>query len=461
MEHTSIASQTQADICIHGKIDAFFNRFRIGTLLHRNGIRKRNGHSPRILLQSIFDLPFIGHNFFRGIVLNHALPFGKDAAYQLLKGTRYNWRRLLLDLGRRLFVFFNRLTNEQRESVLIIDDSLYDRSRSKAVEMLCRVHDHNTGRYVKGFRMLTVCWSDGVSCLPLDFVLLSSQKAEKRLHPNEKVMDKRCCAYQRRREATQKATVHLPNMLRRILARGITARYVLMDSWFTHPATVTKLSEYLPVIGMVKKTDKIHYGFQGDVIDIKAIYRRLRKKPGRAKILTSTVVTLKNGPSAKLVFVRDRQKKSWLALLSTDTKLADEDVVRIYGKRWDIEVFFKMAKQHLKLSKEIQCRDFDALIAHTSIVFLRYMFLSFECRLSADQRTFGDLFYACCEEMRDLTYLESLMRILNLALDQLQKLRSFCEKTCQAIFFAVVEAAVDCIDLRRHRSIVFAMNPES
>jgi hypothetical protein len=35
-----------------------------------------------------------------------------------------------------------------------------------------------------------------------------------------------------------------------------------------------------------------------------------------------------------------------------------------------------MAKQHLKLAKEIQCRDFDALIAHTTFVFMRYMFLS-------------------------------------------------------------------------------------
>ena len=214
MSHSKIASQIQDDICIHGKIDDFFKRMRIGTLLHRNGIRKRNGHSPWVLLQCIFSLPFVGHNFFRGIVLNRSLPFGKDAAYELLKGTRYNWRRLLLDVGRRIFVFFNRLTDEQRESVLIIDDSLYDRSRSKSVEMLCRVHDHKTGRYVKGFRMLTVCWSDGVSCLPLDFALLSSQKVQRQLRPNEKKMDKHCCAYQRRREAAQKATTHLPNMLR-------------------------------------------------------------------------------------------------------------------------------------------------------------------------------------------------------------------------------------------------------
>jgi hypothetical protein len=458
MLHTKKASQTQDDICIQGKIDDFFKRFRMGTLLHRNGIRKRNGHSPIALLHSIFCLPFLGHNFFRGIVLNSSLPFGKDAAYELLKGTRYNWRRLLLDIGRRIFTFFNRLTDEKRESVLIVDDSLYDRSRSKAVEMLCRVHDHNTGRYVKGFRLLTVCWSDGVSCLPLDFALLSSRKTNKQLRPSEKKMDKRCCAYQRRREATEKATFHLPNMLRRILATGINARYVLMDSWFTHPATVIKLVGHLPVIGMVKKTDKIHYGYQGHFIDIMAIYRRLRKKPGRAKILASTKVTLKNGPAAKLVFVRNRKKKDWLALLSTDTELADADIVRIYGKRWDIEVFFKMAKQHLNLSKEIQCRDFDALIAHTSIVFLRYMFLSFECRLCADQRTFGDLFHACCEEMRDLTYMESLLRIITLAVDRLRNIGTFCEKTCQAIFYAVVSAAVNSIDLCRHRSIVFAMN---
>ena len=80
MLHSKKASQIQDDIRIHGKIDDFFKRFRMGTLLHRNGIRKRNGHSPMILLNAIFRLPFSGHNFFRGIVLNRALPFGKDAA---------------------------------------------------------------------------------------------------------------------------------------------------------------------------------------------------------------------------------------------------------------------------------------------------------------------------------------------------------------------------------------------
>jgi len=67
MTISSIASQTQAGIRVHGQIDTFFNRFRIGTLLHRCGIRKRHGHSVRSLTQAIFTLPFVGQNFYRGM----------------------------------------------------------------------------------------------------------------------------------------------------------------------------------------------------------------------------------------------------------------------------------------------------------------------------------------------------------------------------------------------------------
>ncbi len=450
MDHTKIVSESQVDIHFHSKIDDFFDRFHIGTTMHRCGVRKRHGHGVRSLMETIFTLPFVGKNFFRGIVINDALPFGKDAAYELLKGATYNWRRLLLSLGCRLFVFFNRLTSEGRESVLIVDDSTYDRSRSKMVELLSRVWDHSTGRYLRGFRMLTVCWSDGTSCLPLDFALLSSSDAKNRFCESQKSMDKRCCAYQRRKEATVKATENLVSMVKRILATGIHARYLLMDSWFTMPATVTALSGHIDVIGMMKKTPKILYGYNGYRLNLMAIYRKLRKRRGRAKILASITVTLKDGPAVKIVFVRDRRKKDWLALLSTDIGLADEDIVRIYGKRWDIEVFFKMAKQHLKLAKEIQCRDFDALIAHTTIVFMRYMFLAYQCRQETDQRTFGQLFYACCDEVDDISFIGALYRILTLAARRLRELNSFCEKTATAFFDAVMDAALQCVGLSKN-----------
>jgi len=458
MDHISIASVSQDYLHVQGQIDDFFDRFRIGTILNRCGIRKRHGHSVRSLTQAIFTLPFIGKNFFRGIVINDQMPFGKDAAYQLLRGTSYNWRKVLLRLGCLLFSFFDRLTDDDRESVLIIDDSTYDRSRSKKVELLSRVRDHTTGRFLKGFRMLTVCWSDGVSCLPLDFSLLSSADDKKRLCSNKKILDKRCCAYQRRKEAAAKTTLHLEAMVKRILSAGINAKYLLMDSWFTLPSTVACLAQHIDIIGIVRKSPMIHYICHGRTMDIMAIYRSLKKRRGRARILASTVACLKNGHRVKLVFVRDKHKKDWLALLTTNTQLADEDVIRIYGKRWDIEVFFKMSKQHLKLAKEIQCRDFDALIAHTTIVFMRYMFIVYQCRLASDHRTFGELFYSCCSEVDDISFIEALYRVLSLAVDQLRKIGSYCEKTASAFFDAIINTALQCVGLSKNNLV---LKPES
>ena len=265
-----------------------------------------------------------------------------------------------------------------------------------------------------------------------------------------------CTSTQKR--GNRKATEHLETMVKRILSTGIRAQYLLMDSWFTMPAIVTALAKHIDVIGMVKKTPKIFYRYNGHAMDLMAIYRKLKKRRGRAKILASTLVELKDGQKAKLVFVRDRRKKDWLALLSTDISLPDTDIIRIYGKRWDIEVFFKMAKQHLKLAKEIQCRDYDALIAHTSIVFMRYMFLAYQCRIETDHRTFGDLFYFCCDEVTDISFIEALYRILTLAADQLKKIGNFCDKTASAFIDAIMDTALQCVGLSKNN---LNLKPES
>jgi len=153
---------------------------------------------------------------------------------------------------------------------------------------------HHTGWCIQKLwsGMLTMCWSDGVSCLPLDFSLLSSSDAKKRLCDSQKVIDKRCCAYQRRKEAIVKATGHLEAMVKRILSTGIHAQYLLMDSWFTMPTTVTALAEHIDVIGMVKRTPKVFYRHNGHQMNLMSIYAKLKKRRGRAKILASTLVQL-------------------------------------------------------------------------------------------------------------------------------------------------------------------------
>ncbi|MBT8898568.1 transposase, partial [Lactobacillus delbrueckii subsp. bulgaricus] len=70
----------------------------------------------------------------------------------------------------------------------------------------------------------------------------------------------------------------------------------------------------------------------------------------------------------------------------------ENEIIRIYGKRWDIEVFFKTYKSFLKLGTEYHGLSYDALTAHTAFVFLRYMFMSVEKRDDEDDRTIGELF---------------------------------------------------------------------
>ena len=58
-------------------------------------------------------------------------------------------------------------------------------------------------------------------------------------------------------------------------------------------------------------------------------------------------------------------------LSNADTSLSEEEIIRLYGKCWDIEVFFKTCKSYLEVPSATACPA-DALTAHTSIVMVRY-----------------------------------------------------------------------------------------
>ena len=373
---------------------------------------------------------------------NKEVEVDKDAAYNFLNSSTYNWRRFTLHLCRRIYFIIRKLLDDSSEEVLIFDDSTYSRNRSKKVELLSRVFDHTDMKYIKGFRMLTLGWSDGNSFLGLDFALLSSADKKNRYNEINPDIDKRTCGYHRRQEAVTKTTAHLVPMVKRALDMGVRAEYVLMDSWFSMPSAIADLREHIHVICMLKDHPKWLYEYQGKKLRLSELYGKLKKKRGRAKVKVQAVVTLSNGKQAKIIFVPCDKKRGWLALLSTDLSLHSEEIIRLYGKRWDIEVFFKMCKQHLKLVKEIQIRNYDGLIAHTSLVIARYNMLSLYQRQSMDQRSFGELFRACNDEMTNLSFMVSLERIMRLALVNIRRLFDFTERMVQEMLDQVMGQAL-------------------
>ena len=83
-------------------------------------------------------------------------------------------------------------------------------------------------------------------------------------------------------------------------------------------------------------------------------------------------------------------------------------------KVWDIEVFFKVCKSYLHLSKECRCISYDAVTAHTAVVFTRYMMLSLESRESKDERSLGELFLYFSDEMSDITWIQAFQLLLQM-----------------------------------------------
>lgn len=143
-----------------------------------------------------------------------------------------------------------------------------------------------------------------------------------------------------------------------------------------------------------------------------------KKRRGRSRYLLSVMVdVVKDGNivPAKVVYVRNRNKrKEYLCIISTDTELDENEIIRIYGKRRDIEVFFKVCKSYLHLSKECKSISYDAMTTHTAVAFTRYMMLSIENRESRDERSLGELFLYFSDEMPDITWIQAFQLLLQM-----------------------------------------------
>lgn len=268
--------------------------------------------------------------------------------------------------------------------------------------------------------MLTLGWSDGNSFIPVNHCLLSAAD-DKNLLCNAESFDGRSLAGKRRKQSRCKATEVMLDLIKTAQQSGLTAKYVLFDSWFTSPKSIVALKQErkLDVIAMAKKSSKVKYAYQGELLDIKKIYSKNRKRRGRSKYLLSIEVTVGTEEiPAKIVCVRNKsKKKDWLAIISTDTSLSEEEIIRVYGKRWDIEVFFKSCKSYLRLVKECRSLSYDALTAHVSIVFTRYMLLSVAQRRNEDEKTICELFFCLADELDDITFSQSMRIIVDALMD--------------------------------------------
>lgn len=408
-------------------IQRFFSNHHVGMILKKcNGTKEKGVPSISLLRYKLGNI-FVGRSMYmQQRTGSFKEDFSKNTFYRFLNSTKTNWLRFTSLLAADIVNNdIKDLTDESRKNVFIIDDSLFNRSSCKKTELGSKVFDHTSMRFEKGYRMLTLSWSDGNTLIPVNSCLLASSKESNIIGP-VKTFDKRTLAGKRRALAQKKAPDAMMELLASAKSAGLTADYVLFDSWFSNPSQITAIKAGgMDVIAMIKKSSRIDYIYEGESLNIKEIYSKNKKRRGRSRYLLSidVMVGKDNSVPAKIVCVRNKaNRKDWLAFICTDTSLNEEEIIRIYGKRWQIEVFFKTCKSMLNLIGECHSLSYDALTAHVAIVFSRYMLLAMEQRQNEDQRTLGELFFFLVDEMADITFCRSLSILMEALIASLQEI---------------------------------------
>ena len=416
----SILPQTQDGQDIFNAISSFFCTFGVGNLLRKCNAQKEKG----VPILDIFKYKLCNVFSDRSMYMQQKTgsfreSFSKNTFYRFLNSPKTNWLRFTTLLSKKVADKIEPLTDDDRINAFVVDDSLFERTSCKKTELGSRVFDHTSMKYRKGYRLMTLGWTDGNTFLPVNSCLLASSKESNLIGPVEQ-FDGRSLAAKRRKLARTKGTDVMIELLRSALSAGHTADYVLFDTWFSSPAQLIAVKNLgLDSIAMIKKSSRIYYEYEGKQLSIKKIFGICKKRRGRSKYLLSVnVMVSKEKLPAKIVCVRNKKnKKDWIAFICTNPELSEEEIIRIYGKRWQIEVFFKTCKSYLNLISECHSLTYDALTAHVAIVFARYLMIAMEQRRNEDDRTLGEIFYFFTDELRDISFGESFQIIITAMID--------------------------------------------
>jgi hypothetical protein len=261
-----------------------------------------------------------------------------------------------------------RKIEEDRGGVLIIDDTIEEKTYTDENEIICWHYSHSKGRCVKGINLLSCLVRYGDIALPIAYEpvrkdVLFSDIATKKVK--------------------RQSSVSKNQMFRAMIAQAITNdvkfEYILSDIWF----------------GAKKNMEFVHYEVKKKFIfGIKS--NRLialseeDKKKGQYQNLNT--LPLKDGekriiwlkdlsfPVALItkIFKNEDGSTGILYLVTNDLESSADHIYEVYQKRWRIEEYHKSIKQNASLEKSptkvVRSQKnhiFASIIAYCKLEFLK------------------------------------------------------------------------------------------
>ena len=278
--------------------------------------------------------------------------------------------------------------------VLILDDTIEEKSYTKVNGLVSWHYSHAKGRCVKGINLVSCLVRYGDIALPIGYEAVNK--------------DMHFCDIKTKKEKRQSSiskNEHFRSILKKALANNIKFDYVLADNWF----------------GARKNMEFIHYDMKKKfIIGIKtnrlvACTEEDRKKGQYQNLNTlhlkdgeKRIVYLKDFsfPVAliKKIFKNEDDSTGILYLVTNDLESSADRIYETYQKRWQIEVYHKSIKQNASLEKSParaatsqKNHIFASIISYCKLEFLKmktslnHFAIKYKLLVKANQMAYKEL----------------------------------------------------------------------
>lgn len=380
--------------------------------------------------------------------ISRILPFCKDVLYKVKNSCAINWRSILL---RQAYSCLEVIEPKERQDAcdkacFILDDTDLPK-KGKTIELIGRIFSHVTGSYQLGFKNLNLAYWSGEQLLHLDFSLHielgkkkdQGMKRKDLLNRFSKFRDITSPGYKRACEAFDKKTDSAIKMMRRAIAKGFKASYILADSWF-FSTTLAKFAVAKQIHLIARpKFNNWKYEYSGQSYSLGRLAKKMRyhksKKWNKRMRMhhVSGIVSFKGIPMKIFFFKEKKRGTPWRAIISTDRKIGAIQAYKIYQNRWGIEVSYKELKQLLSYGK-CQSTDFDAQISDLSFSLMAYNYLS-QMKAINEYQSIGFLFHEVSKNWLSPNLMERFWRHLYTAV---QRLADLIDKNVDELLDSIV-----------------------
>lgn len=240
-----------------------------------------------------------------------------------------------------------RSVEDSEQGSILVDDSILEKLYTDENEIVCWHWDHSKERHVKGINFVSANYQIGDVCLPLAFDLVTKTE----IYIDEKTGDLK------RRSVISK-NERFRMLLRVCVHNQVKFRYVLNDSWFASAENMKFVKRDLrrEFVMPLKDNRKVALSLDGQR---KGHFKKVSLLDLQVGVPTQIWLEDVSFPLhlIKEVFKNEDGSIGIRYLVTSDLQLDYDQIIKIYNRRWSIEVYHKSLKQNASLEKSPTRRE--------------------------------------------------------------------------------------------------------